>query len=423
MLSQCFLAAACAAALSPALVAAQPAPNQAARVAATPLTLDQALELAVRRSESARSARAGIASATQSAQAAGQLPDPMLRVGIDNVPVTGPDRLSTTRDFMTMKRIGISQEWVSADKRAARQAAAQAAVGREQAQLQSQIADARLQTALAFVDAFYAAEALKLTQLMEHHAREEVAAARARLASSNGSGQEVLALTAAWAIAEDDSAEVLQQQAAAEVSLERWIGIDAIEFATLPQLTRPQPDAFVQGHPVVLGKQQDVRVAQLEAAAVATNRRPNWSWEASYGQRTGYSDMLSVGVSIPLPVAPGARQDRDTAAKLALVDKAEAELAEARRGARAEYDTLVSSAQLLEGRIRQYGDSVLLYTQQRVAAATAAYRSNQGTLLTLFEARRGEVDAQRKLLALQREFTRASAQLAFRSSTDLGNAP
>jgi cobalt-zinc-cadmium efflux system outer membrane protein len=102
--------------------------------AATPLSFDAALRLAVQRSETARAARAGVLSATELARAAAQLPDPTLRVGIDNLPATGPDRFQHHRDSMTMKRIGISQEWLSADKRAARQAAADASVGREAVQ-------------------------------------------------------------------------------------------------------------------------------------------------------------------------------------------------------------------------------------------------------------------------------------------------
>ena len=91
------------------------------------LTLDQALSLAVERSQAAQAARSGAASAAQTARAAAQLPDPVLRAGIDNLPISGSDRFSG-RDSMTMKRVGISQEWVSAGKRSARQAAADAAV-------------------------------------------------------------------------------------------------------------------------------------------------------------------------------------------------------------------------------------------------------------------------------------------------------
>src|SRR5471032_1575826 len=128
---------------------------------AAPLTLEQAVDLAVQRSESTRSARAGALSAAESARAAGQLPDPTLQAGIDNLPVTGAGAFGTTSDSMTMKRIGISQEWLSSQKRAARQAAAGAVVARDDAEVQSAVADARLQTALAYVDSFYAKEALK----------------------------------------------------------------------------------------------------------------------------------------------------------------------------------------------------------------------------------------------------------------------
>lgn len=416
MLSRSFLVAAFATTVLTQTAFAQPMAHALPAEVGETLTFDKALELAVQRSESTRSARAGMASATESARAAGQLPDPMLRVGIENLPITGPDRLSTTRDSMTMKRVGISQEWLSADKRAARTAAAQAAVGIEEAQLRASTAETRLQTALAYLDAFYAEAALELTRLMEHHAREEFEAARARLASSVGGSQEVLALSAARAMARDDSTEVQQQQAAAEVALQRWVGVAVNDLSPAPELVALPEDAFVAAHPNVFAKQQALQVARLEANVTATNRRPNWTWEASYGQRTGYSDMLSVGVSIPLPVAPGARQDRDTAAKLALSEKAQADLAEARRAAQAEFASLQRNAALLDARIDQYRDGVLLLAQQRVAAATAAYRSNQGTLVTLFEARRGEVDAQRKLLTLQRDFARTRAQLAYRSA-------
>src|SRR6478735_8775573 len=151
---------------------------------AAPLTFQAALDRAVQRSETARASRSSLLSASEAAQAAAQLPDPMLRVGVDNLPVTGPDRFSTTREPMTMKRIGVSQESLSRDKRDARQAAADAVVGKEQVQTQIAAAEARLRTALAYVDASYAEQTLKLATMMEHHAHEQYEAARSRLASA-----------------------------------------------------------------------------------------------------------------------------------------------------------------------------------------------------------------------------------------------
>jgi len=390
--------------------------------AAAPLTLDQALEFALQRSEATRSARAGVASAAQAARAAGQLPDPTLSVGVDNLPVTGAERFSTTADSMTMKRIGVSQEWLSSEKRAARQSAAQAAVERETVLEQSARAQTRLQTALAYLDAYYAAETLKLTTLTEHHLHEELEAAKGRLISAAGNSQEVLAMTSARGAAEDESQEVRQIEATAVLVLQRWIGRQPDELAPPVLGSTVDEPAYVASHPGVLAARRDVDVARQEATLAATNVKPNWSWQVSYGQRTGLSDLVSFGVSIPLPVSPAERQDREAASKLALVDKAEASLTEATRAATAEYRSLASDHQRLAERIERYRLGVLGPAQQRTQAALAGYRSNQVSLLTLFEARHSEVEVQRKLLALRRELSKTQAQLAFKPLV-AGGAP
>jgi outer membrane protein TolC len=385
----------------------------AAWAAAAPLSLDQATELAVQRSQMARSARAGATSAAEMAQAAGQLPDPMLSVGVDNLPATGSSRFSTGAEDMTMKRIGLSQEWVPAEKRGARESVARARHRREAVMEQIAAADARLQTALAYVDAFFADEMLKLTAHNEKHAREELEAGKGRLATVSGSSAEVLALTSALGSAEDESAEVRQQRSASTVTLQRWTGTSADELGAPRLAPAPSEEDFIARHPLVITRQRDIEVARQEAEATRLDRRPNWSYELSYGQRVGRPDMVSFGINIPLPVAPGARQDRETAAKLAMVEKSEAELAEAQRAAAGEYAAMTSDARRLEARIERYPSAVLLPLRQRTEATLAAYGSNQASLVMLFEARHAEVEAQRKLLNLQRELTKVQAQLVF----------
>lgn len=409
-------AAALAAALLPATWAA-----------AAPLSLDQALELAVQRSQSARAARAGALGAAQLARAAGQQPDPMLSIGLDNLPVTGGDRFSTSAADMTMKRVGIAQEWVSADKRAAREAAAGAQHRREALMEAIAAADTRLQTALAYIDAYFAGEALQLSTLNERHAREELAVAKGRLASPAGNPAEVLGLSSALGAAEDQSAETRQQQAAATAALQRWIGLPAGAAAgtapdhpalTTPNLAiAPAPTIYVAAHPAVQTRQRDIDVARRDVDLARLNRQPNWRYELSYGQRAGRPDLMSFGVSIPLPIAPEARQDRETAARQALADKAEAEAEEARRAAAGEYAALASDASALQERIARFQAAVLVPLQQRTATTLAAYRGNQASLVMLFEARHAELEAQRRLLNLQRDLARTQAQLVFKPIT------
>lgn len=402
MFSLAVRAVACTAVLLPVLAAA------------APITFDQALERAVQRSEAARSARAGTLSAAEAAKSAGQLPDPMLGVSLENLPVTGADRFSTTRESMTMKRLSLGQEWVSPEKRQLRTDAAQAVTAREAANLAAMLAETRLQTAVAYIDTYYAGEAFKLAAQAESHAREATATGRAKLSTATASAADVLALAAAQGSSADEALEARQQLAASAVSLTRWTGSSETELLPPPALAALAQQAWVEAHPQVVAKRRDVIVAQKDAASVAANRRPNWSWEVSYGQRTGYSDLASVGVRIPLPIAPASRQDRDTASKLALVEKAEADLAETSRAAEAEYQSLGSDAQRLEERIKFYESSVLAPAMQRTAAARAAFASNQTGAAGLFDARHAELEARRKLLTLNRDLAKVRAQLAFK---------
>lgn len=381
---------------------------------AAPLTLEQAVELAVQRSQMTKSARASAMSASQMARAAGQQPDPMLTLGIDNLPATGRGRFSTNAEDMTMKRIGVAQEWVSAEKRAAREAAAQAMAGRETVMEQVAAADARLQSALAHIEAYYAGEAARLTALNERHAREELEAGKGRLATVSGSSAEVLGLASALGAAEDESADLSQQKGGFMTTLQRWTGVLVDELSEPRLAVAPSREAFIAAHPLVVARQRDIDVARQEVEVALLNRKPNWSYEVSYGQRVGRPDLVSIGVSIPLPVAPAARQDRETAAKRALVDKAEADAEEARRAAAGEYATLANDARRLQERIDRLQAAVVEPLKQRTAATLAAYRSNQASLVMLFEARHAEVEAQRKVLNLRRDLAKVQAQLIFK---------
>src|SRR3546814_3863542 len=76
-----------------------------ASFAASPaLSLEEATRLAVERAPMLNARRSQIGAAEQESRRAGALPDPMLTVGIDNLPVTGPDAFDVQADFMTMKR-------------------------------------------------------------------------------------------------------------------------------------------------------------------------------------------------------------------------------------------------------------------------------------------------------------------------------
>ena len=82
---------------------------------AEPLGLEQAVQVAVARSRQLAGIDSAVTSSRDMAVAARQLPDPVIKVGVDNLPVSGADKLSLSSDFMTMRRVGVMQEFTRSD--------------------------------------------------------------------------------------------------------------------------------------------------------------------------------------------------------------------------------------------------------------------------------------------------------------------
>src|SRR5690242_6212627 len=76
----------------------------AAHAADGTLTLDDAIALAVRDAPQVVAAQSTLEGAQAIVPSANRLPDPELIIGVDNLPVSGADQFSLTRDFMTMRK-------------------------------------------------------------------------------------------------------------------------------------------------------------------------------------------------------------------------------------------------------------------------------------------------------------------------------
>src|SRR5688572_10490274 len=119
------------------------------------LTLQEAQRIALARSQQVSANDAAAQAARQMAVAAGQLPDPVLKLGVDNVPVTGPDRLSLSRDFMTMRRVGVMQELPRSDKRRLKVERVERDIQRIAAERSQAVATVQRETALTWIDRYY----------------------------------------------------------------------------------------------------------------------------------------------------------------------------------------------------------------------------------------------------------------------------
>jgi outer membrane protein TolC len=390
-----------------------------ALAADVPLSLAEAQRLAVARSRQLAGQDAAADAAHDLAVAARQLPDPVLKIGVDNLPVTGAGRYSLGDDFMTMRRVGVMQEFTRADKRRLRAERFEREADKATAEKDRLTAAIERGTAAAWLDRYYA-EAMAAV-LAEQRAQAKLAIEAAQGAYRGGRGPEadILAARAALGMIDDRGSELERKLRTATVRLERWVGaaarqplggkpdIDKLRF-DLSALDSASLGAHLAHHPeiAVLGKQEEI--ARTEAELAKADEKADWSVEVDYLRRgPRFADMVSVGVSVPLQWNRKSRQDRALAAKLAAVDQAQDEREEMLRQHVADTRALIDEWQNDRARRRRYEDELIPLAVARSAAVLAAYRGGKTGIGDVLGARRDEIDL--RLQALQLEA--AAAQL------------
>ena len=390
-----------------------------------PLTFEDALRLAQERSRQLPAQDAAAAAAREMAAAAAQRPDPVLKVGLDNLPVNGPDAGSLTRDFMTMRTIGVSQEFTREDKRQARSARYEREADVARAGRDLVLANLQRDTAIAWLDRYYQEHLREVLTAQRDEARLQIEAAEAVYRGGRGSQADVFAARSAVAQLDDRIAQAERQVATAGTQLARWIGEPASQPLGPPPgmaTTRLDPatlDTQLAHHPELAVMARQAQMAQADVTVAQANKKADWSVELMYSQRgPSYSNMVSIGVSVPLQWDQKHRQDRDVAAKLALVDQAQAQLDEATREHTAEARQMLQEWQSDRERLRRYEDSLLPLAAQRTQAALAAYRGNTGPLVAVLEARRAEIETRMDQLRLEMDTGRLWAQLNYLAPAD-----
>jgi outer membrane protein TolC len=386
-----------------------------------PLTLDDALRLAEQRSRLLPAQDAAALSARERAVAAGRRPDPVLKAGIVNLPADGADRFSLTRDFMTMRSLGVMQEFTRNDKLRARSARAEreaqlALAGRELAR-----ADLQRDTALAWLDRHFQERMRELLRAQRDEARLQVEAADAVYRGGRGSQADLFAARQGVAQIEDRIAEAERQVATATTQLARWVGAAEASEA----LGAPPPldtvglgaDALAERlahHPQIEILTRQEAVADAEADLARSERQADVSVEVMYSQRgPAYSNMVSLNLAIPLQWDRKNRQDRELAARLAGAEQIRHQREEAIRTHLAEATAMLQTWRSQRERLQRYDASLLPLARERTQAALAAYRGGTGPLAAVLDARRSEIDTRIDRLRIEMDAASLWARLEY----------
>jgi cobalt-zinc-cadmium efflux system outer membrane protein len=385
-----------------------------------PLSLEAAVERALEIAPQVGAGTAKVEGMQASAVSAGRLPDPQIIVGVDNLPVTGEDAYSTTRDFMTMRKAGLLQEFPAAAKRRLQRELAGARVGIAEAELlESRLTIAR-EVAQTWIRR--ATAETSLNDLRALQPALELQAAAARAAVSAGRSSTADALAAEVTLAELQSRLLRMQSEARQASFElaRWIDSDAARpLAPIPSLDAlpSTPAALletVHEHGSLLTFASQIDAARLDVDFAKAQRHPDWSAELAFAKRgPDFSDMVSLEFRIGLPLFAKNRQNPQIGAKQAELRQLEAERDAELRMHTAEIQQTIAQWQQLGEQIGQYERDLLPLARERSRAALASYRAGRGDLRLALDAYRQEIEFVVEHAGLVNERGRAWAFLRY----------
>lgn len=372
------------------------------------LRYEDALQLAREQAPSLQMQQHALDGAQAARPGAATLPDPRLSLGVDNLPLSGPDRFNLDRESMTMTRIGLMQDVTNRAKRAARGAAADARVERERAMLAAVQLNVQREAGLAWLAVHYAEQRAARLDELERENRLLIDTLNARIAAGSAMpADHTMARQDALMLA-DRRDELQRDIAQARATLRRWVGTRADEpLAGEPPAAPLDAEAVRAGlhrHAEVAPYQAMQAMARAEVAEMDAEQQGDWGWELVYSRRgPQYPDMVSFQIRMDLTWQKAQRQQPQIAAKLKEVQRIEAERDETLRKHAEEVEMQLAELAAMDRMRTRVEQAVLPLAAERVTLALAAYQSARGDLAAVLAARREAVEARLRLIDLDRQ--------------------
>ena len=382
------------------------------------LTLEEAISLAEREAPSLAARNANLQAAQSSVTPAGELPDPKLKLGLQSLPVEGESSMRLGAEAMTMQMIGVMQEVPNRAKRRARVETAEATVALARVQQKVERLKVRQLTAEAWIATLAAEQKLNIFDQLYAENRLLSRAVKARIAGARGMASDsVLPKQEAALLAEQEDV-LVRNEAVARAELQRWIGEAASEplEGSWPVWSGDldQYRHNLDRHPELLAFDPMSDRAEAKIAEAISDKRPDWGWGVDYQHRGGgFGDMVSLSVSFDLPVFAGSRQEPKIAVERARLAELGAERQARLRLYNQELATDAAELQRLDRALSRFDETLLPLAEEKVRLAMADYRSGNGELISVIDARQELVEMRLRRVDLARDRSLTNARLHF----------
>lgn len=393
-----------------------------------PITIAEAEDLAVAREPGYEALMAQSEAMQELAVAAQQLPDPTMRVGLGNYPISGG---SFSTEGMTQAQLGFRQAFPAGDTRvlsAAKLDSLAAQMG-ENAELRSR--DVLTAVRNAWLDVYYWERAHQRLVESRPFFADLATITRSLYAVGRKSQQDVLRAELELSRLDDRLIEIERQRSAARAALGEWAGADAARPVAnkLPGWSQVPPLESMQGtlleHPLLRAADAGVEASEAGVSLAEQRSKPAWALDIGYGYREGFlpsgeprSDFISVAVSVGLPFF--SKKSVDSTLSAALHERSAAEYSREKmlRSLNSRLAAQYARWEDLNRRVALYDSRILDQARENAEASMLAYQSDKGDFADVMRAYVDDLNTRIDHVRLQVERAKSYAALA-----NLGGLP
>lgn len=380
---------------------------------------------------------------TSMSVAAGSLPDPQVSLSLANLPT---DSFSFSQEGMAQVRLGVTQMFPQGKS---------LSIKRKQLELQSgafphQRADRNAKVAVTvshlWLDAYKAQKSIALIEENRSLFEQLTEIAMSSYSSAMGKTRQQDIIRAQLELTRlNDRVTMLGQTKDNFVEkLSEWLNVQTeissrFEIAdSLPNQIIDHPQFVNDGiivreedlyevlsdHPMMKALAQNIEATAAGVDLAKQKYKPAWGLNAAYGRRSadpfgnGRSDVLTVGVSLSVPLFTANRQDKEYSAAVSRREAIRTEKWQLLRKLKAGFETSKAQLMRLDERKTLFENELLPQMSEQAEASLTAYTNDDGDFAEVVRARIAELNARIDALNIDVERQKTIIQLNYYFTTN-----
>ena len=371
-------------------------------VFAAELTIEEAGLLAIKNDYTLQAISARSLSMSELSVAAEKLPDPKLKLGFANLPT---DTFNLGQEPMTQAVIGVQQMFPRGHTRSLNSKRINHSKARSDAEAENRQLQVLLAVREEYTRVYLQSERQNILGQSLVVFKDLAEITRDYYATGRAHQHDVVQAQLELSKVEERLALIQQKEEEARARLAELIGADAYRDLEpqWPQLRQPssaqQTIANLAEHPRIQAWQFEIAKSRTSEDIARQAYKPGFAVDLAYGGRSGQnangsdrSDLLSVFVTMDIPLFTKNRQDRVLAASIADTSATEFVRDDVYRSMKARIGENAIKLTREQERLALYQDYLLPQAAFNAEAAFEAYQNAVDDLTTLMRARIGEYE-------------------------------